>query len=107
MLTGAAALPVAAVFTLTGKDYAQEDFNASWQLAYDAGLKAINSLGTLSSEDSAGGVINAEVKGAKVTIKLKDLTGGKTQITVSARKLMLPQPEVASGVMYKIREELK
>ncbi|MCX5702201.1 MAG: hypothetical protein NTW64_04395 [Candidatus Omnitrophica bacterium] len=107
LLTGVAALPVAAVFTLAGKDYAEQDFNVSWQEAYAAGLRAIKNAGTLKNEDSVGGVINADVGGSQVTLKLKKIDEGKTRITVSARKFMLPQPEVAAGVMYKITEELK
>jgi uncharacterized protein involved in outer membrane biogenesis len=107
LITGVAALPVAAVFTLAGKDYAEHDFNASWKEAYEAGLKALQSAGTVKKEDSAAGVINAEVSGSQATLKLKKISEGKTQITVSARKFMLPQSEIAAGVMYKITEELK
>lgn len=107
LITGVAALPVAAVFTLAGKDYAEQDFNAPWQQAYEAGLKALQNSGTVKKEDSLGGVISAEVGGSQVTLKLKKIDEGKTQIIVSARKFMLPQPEIAAGVMYKITEELK
>jgi uncharacterized protein involved in outer membrane biogenesis len=107
LIAGVAVLPVAAVFTLAGKDYAEHDFNAHWQKAYEAGLKALQNSGSVKKEDSVAGVINAEVSGSQATLKLKNISEGKTRITVSARKFMLPQPEIAAGVMYKITEELK
>jgi uncharacterized protein involved in outer membrane biogenesis len=107
LIAGVAALPVAAVFTLAGKDYAEHDFNAPWQQAYEVGLKALQNSGTVKKEDSITGVISAEVNGSQVALKLKKISEGKTKITVSARKFMLPQPEIAAGVMYKIAEEIK
>jgi uncharacterized protein involved in outer membrane biogenesis len=107
MLTGAAALPVAAVLSFTGKDYAQDSFNATMDKAYDAGLQVLKQMGVVKRENRPKGIINAEVKGAGVTLKLKKLDASTTEITVSARKLGLPKPEVASGVIYEITDKLK
>lgn len=106
-LTGVAALPVAAAFTLAGKDYEQAEYSASWDKAYEAGLAALKESGRIMGEDRASGVISAEVGGARVALKVRRLSGQKTQITVSARKYMLPRPEVASGIMYRISDKLK
>lgn len=107
MLAGVAALPVVAAFTFTGKDYAQETFSVTTERAYDAGLQAIKMAGKVKKEDKASGVISAEVNGASLTLKLKKLSGKSTQVTISARKFGLPQAEIASGVMYRLREQLK
>ncbi|MDP2946275.1 MAG: hypothetical protein Q8N61_02375 [bacterium] len=107
MLTGVAALPVMAAFTFAGKDYAQETFNVTTQRAYDAGLQAIKMAGKVKRENRDSGVINAEVNGARVTLKLKKLSEKSTQVTISARKFGLPQAEIASGVMYRLSEQLK
>ncbi len=107
MLTGVAALPVLAAFTFAGKDYAQETFNVTMERAYDAGLQAIKMAGKVKQENRASGVISAEVNGARVTLKLKKLSEKSTQVTISARKFGLPQAEIASGVMYRLSEQLK
>jgi len=107
MLAGVAVLPVVAAFTLTGKDYAQETFNVSWERVYDAGLSALKKSGVVKSGDKSGGVINAEVDGVQVGLKLKKIAANSTEVTVSARKFILPRPEVASGVMYRLTEELR
>ena len=107
MLTGVAALPVVAAFTFTGKDYAQETFNITIDRAYVVGLAAIKIAGRVKEGNKGSGIINAEVDGAGVTLKLKKLTERSTQITISARKFGLPQPAIASGVMYRLSEQLK
>lgn len=107
MFTGVAALPVAAVLTFAGKDYAQESFKVTIDKAYNAGLEVLKQIGTVKRENKAGGIISAEVNGANVTFKLKKLNNITTEITVSARKLGLPKPEIASGVIYQITDRLK
>lgn len=106
-LAGVAALPVAAAFKFTGKDYAQETFNVTEKRAYDAGLQAIKMAGRVKAENKAGEVINAEVNGARVTLKLKKLSRNSTQVTIYARKFGLPQAETASGIMYRLSELLR
>jgi len=106
-LAGVAALPVMAAFTFTGKDYAQETFNVTMERAYDAGLQAVKTAGKVRQENRASGVISAEVHGARVALKLKKLSEKSTQVTISARRFGLPRPETASGVMYRLSEQLK
>ena len=107
MLTGVAALPVAAAFTFAGKDYVQQTFHVTKERAYDVGLRVIKMLGKVKKENKASGVINAEVNEASVTFKLKKLSEKSTQVTISARKFGLPHAEIASGVMYRLSEQLK
>ncbi|MBI4706495.1 MAG: hypothetical protein HY761_01015 [Candidatus Omnitrophica bacterium] len=107
MLTGVAALPVAAAFTFGGKDYAQQDYSISWDRAYDVGLAVLKESGRIGNENKATGVISADVGGVQVTFKLQKISNNSTRVTVSARKFILPQPEVAAGVMYRISEKLK
>lgn len=107
MLTGVAALPVAAVFTFAGKDHAGADFDVSWDRAYEIGLKQLQKAGKIKAENKQNGVIDANVNGAGVTLKLKKVTDNKTHIVVSARKFGLPQPEISAGILYRISDELK
>ena len=107
MLTGVAVLPVAVAFTFMGKDFARDVLGVSFERAYDAGLKAIKGAGIVKEENKGEGIINAEVDGSRVNLKLNKLSGTSTQVTISARKFGLPQPAVASGVLYSLKEELK
>lgn len=107
MLTGAAALPVAAALAFTDKDYVRETFSVTMERAYDAGLQAVKMAGNIIKEDKAGGIISAEVNGARVTFKLKKLSERSTEVTISARKSWLPQPETAAGIMYQLNKQLK
>lgn len=107
VFTGVAALPIAAAFTFSARDYAQESFGVTPDKAYAAGLKALKGLGAVDNGNEPRGAINAVVDGAHISLRLKEVTKGTTQITVSARKFGLPAPEIASGVMYKITDELK
>jgi len=107
MLTGVAALPVAAIMVFAGKDYAQASFKVTPDKAYVAGLQVLKKMGAVKREDKAGGTISAEVNGASVTLKLKKRTDTTTEIVVSARDLGLPKPEIASGVVYQLTETLK
>ena len=107
MLAGVAALPVMAAFTLTAKDYAQETFNFMADKVYDAGLAVLKVAGKVTEQNRAGGIINAEVDGSRVALRLKKLSENSAQVTISARKFGFPQAETASGVMYRLRQQLK
>lgn len=107
MLTGIAAFPMAAFFNFAGKDYAQAEYNVAWDKAYAVGLSALKEAGKIKKEDRAAGVISAEVRGVQVVLKLKTVSERNTRITVSARKFMLSQPEVAAGVIYRISDVLQ
>ncbi|MCM8756551.1 MAG: DUF3568 domain-containing protein [Candidatus Omnitrophica bacterium] len=107
LLTGIAALPVAVAVTFAGRDYAQASLEVNRDKVYEIGLEMLKQMGVIKKEDSKEGVINAEVSGANVTFKLKKIDDKTTEITVYARKVGIPKPEIASGVIYKIQEQLK
>lgn len=106
-LAGVGMLPITIAATFAGKDSAQRDFNLSVANLYEVSLAVLKRTGKVNKENKATGVIEANVNGASITVKLKEKTANVTQATVSARKLMLPKPEIASGILYRISEELK
>ncbi|MBU1125926.1 MAG: hypothetical protein KKC84_07855, partial [Candidatus Omnitrophica bacterium] len=63
--------------------------------------------GEIRRENKRGGIINAEVQGAGVVLKFKALTPKTTQLTISARKFMLPKRAIASGILYQIAQEMQ
>ncbi|MCK5178198.1 MAG: AsmA family protein [Candidatus Omnitrophica bacterium] len=105
-LLGAAFLPAGVVGILIGKDSSTAEYRTDYDELYDVSMSVINEAGTLKSEDRAKGVIKAKVDGADVTIKLEKTQEQKVQVTISARKLMLPKPEIAGGVQYQIEKEI-
>lgn len=107
LLTGVGAAPIVIVSKLISKDSAEQGFDVPLAKLYDISLQVLKSSGALSNEDKTAGVIAAQVNGAKVTVRLKALSDKSARISVSARKMMLPKPEIASGIIYQISEKLK
>jgi hypothetical protein len=105
-VAGVAVLPAVAVLTVTGQDYARASFDVTTEKAYAAGLKVLQEMGTVKAENKAEGVISAAVNGASVNFKMQRLAPKTLQVTISARKFGFPRPATASGVMYRVTEEL-
>lgn len=106
-IMGVGFLPAGVALTLAGKDYTQQDFDSSFEKVYDASLSIAQKMGKVTQENKEGGMIKALVNKNDVTIKIKKLTEKSTQLTVSARRLLLPKPDVAGGVLLEISERLK
>ncbi|MFA4991195.1 MAG: AsmA family protein [Candidatus Omnitrophota bacterium] len=107
MLTGVGIVPVAIAAAFGEKDSVQEDIDKPVSELYDAALALLKNRGKVAGEDKTMGVITASVDGASVSVKLKSVSDNKTSITVSARKMLLPKPEIAKGILYQIKEGLK
>ncbi len=107
MLAGAAVLPVAAAFTLAGKDSAQQNYALPFDKVYDASLEVLKKKGAVKREDKSAGVISGSVSSTEVYFKIIRKTENDTQVVVSARKYFLPKPEIASGILYEVSEKLK
>jgi hypothetical protein len=105
-LTGVGFVPIAVGSTIFGKASNEEILNFNYNKVYDAALKVITKSGTVKNASKETGVINANVNDATVTVDITQVDGG-SKIKVSARKYFLPKPEAASGIIYKIKEELK
>jgi hypothetical protein len=107
VLAGLAVFPAAIAATFIGKDSMQQNLKVAASSLYDTSLSVLKRIGKIIKEDKPAVVIAAEVNGARVTVKLKQVSASSTQITISARKLGLPKPETASGVFYQISQEIK
>lgn len=105
-LGGVAILPVAVAATFVGKDYVRGDLEVAFDRLYDLGLEVLRRSGKVIREEKAAGVIHAEVNGAQVVLKLVATSAKITRITISARRYMLPKPEIANGILYQITEKL-
>jgi len=107
MLTGVAALPVAVAATFVGKDSVQQIIDASFEHAYEISLEVVKRMGTITKHDASGGVIKANINGVMVALILRKGLDNKTEITISARKYMFPELDIAGGVLYQILDKLQ
>jgi hypothetical protein len=103
---GVAFLPAGAVGVLVGNDSSIAEYEISYEKLYDISLALLKEIGELKSEDRASGVIKAKVNGNDIAIKMEKMKDQKIKVTVSARKMMLPKPEVAGGIQYQISEQI-
>ncbi|MDP2653760.1 MAG: hypothetical protein Q8Q08_06985 [Candidatus Omnitrophota bacterium] len=100
-------LPVKMVNSLLAKDETAMDFDAGYDKVYEACLEAVKSRGLLVREDRNTGMIKARVEGAVVAVRVAKITRSRVNVTVSARKLFVPKPQVAGGVLYVIEQRVK
>ena len=107
MLAGAAVLPVAVATTFAGRDSVEQEFLTNPENVFEASLTVLKGMGKITREDKSSGVIDAEVNSASVAVKITKKEGNKTKIVISARKYLLPKPEIAGGILYEVSEELK
>lgn len=103
---GAGFLPAGIAGTLLGKDSAQSEFGVSFDQVYQAALDILRKNGTIVGTSKSEGAIKANVNGHNVTAKITKLGQGKTMVVITARKFLIPRPEVAQGILYEIQEKL-
>lgn len=106
-LTGVGFIPIALAATFGGKGSVEQDFETDTGRLYDVSLEVLKRIGRVSKEDKPAGLIEAQVNKADITVRLKQVSGSASRITVSARKQFLPKREIAGGVLLQISEQLK
>jgi len=107
MLAGVAVLPVAVAATFIGRDSVQQDFTVSFDELFETSSVILKKMGRLTKEDKANGILGAEINSAQIALKIRKKSNNKTEVVISARKYLLPKPEIAGGVLYEISEKLK
>ncbi len=103
-LLGIGFFPAGIAGTLIGEDSGREEFNVGYPKAFKASVEVVQKTGEVISSDEGSGVIKAKVDGSGVTIRVVKKDTDKTEIIVSARKMMIPKPEIAQGILYQIKE---
>ncbi len=104
---GVGFLPAGVAITVVGKDHAQASSEKDFDLVYQAALETAKGIGEIKSQDRQKGEVRGVLKGHRVTIKIRDSEDKNIEVTVSARKLMLPRPKFAKTVLYRIFEKLR
>ncbi|MBN1521547.1 MAG: AsmA family protein [Candidatus Aureabacteria bacterium] len=103
---GVGLLPVGAAAVLIKKDSASAYFVEDFEHVYSAAITVLKTMGEVSEQNRQEGVIRGKASGCKVTIEIS-ADYDKTGITVSARKMLLPQPEIAGGILHEISRLLE
>jgi hypothetical protein len=109
-LLGIGFLPAGAAvagMSFLGGGTVKAEFNAGFDKAYGTVLDVMSKIGSGIKEDKDKGVIKAKVNGNDVTIMIVEKTSNTAEISVLAKKFILPQPETANDILGKISERLK
>ncbi len=106
IFAGVAVLPVAVVATFISKDNVRQTIDDGFEHTYAISLEVVKTMGTVTQQDASNGVIKANINGSSVGLLLKKSAENKTEITISARKYMLPEVDIAGGVLYQILDKL-
>lgn len=107
MLAGVAVLPVAVAAKFMGKDSVQDVFRGSFSHVFEVSLNVLKRMGRVTEEDKSRGILGAEIGGAQVSLVFTKKADNKIGVVISARKYLLPKPEIAGGVLYEVSEKLK
>lgn len=100
-------LPAGVIGAIVAKDDSIAEFSQGIDKVYSAALKVLKQMGEVKTENKSQGLIKAKVSGADITVKVEKGEDRKTKINVQARQFMLPKPEIAGGIVYKLKQELK
>lgn len=106
-LAGVAFLPAGLAMVLTGKDSMSDSFDIAFDKAYETCIEVLSSIGKIRNTNRGAGIIKARVRGADVAVKLDEVARRKIKITVSARKFMIPKPQISGRVLHKITQQLR
>ncbi|UCD15944.1 MAG: hypothetical protein JSV34_02525 [Candidatus Omnitrophota bacterium] len=106
-LLGVGLLPAGVAGVLASKDSSIAEYRVSREAAYKKVGKLIKRIGGNVQEDKKDYLIKAKVYDSDVTVKFSKGKKRGVRVKVTARKLVVPKPEVAEGIMYQISKILK
>ncbi len=103
---GVAFLPAGVAGVLLSKDGSSKEYRADINRVYKELIEIINKSGQVESQNKEAGLIKAKIEGAGVTIQIS-VQGSSTEVKISARKMLLPKPEIAEGLLYQLSQKIK
>lgn len=103
VLIGGAA---AAGYIVVTQDYAATSVDTSYSRAWATALDEVRRLGTLEKSFQKLGEVHGVVQDSKIRIWIFKLTEKTVDIKVAARKNMLPNTELAQGILAAIVRKL-
>lgn len=106
-ILGVAFLPAGVAGILIANDSGIQEYAVDFEKAYQSSLAVLAKMGKIVLENRNAGTIKAKVEGSDVVLAIEKKSPQKVSIKVSARKYMIPKPEVAQGILYQITEIIK
>ena len=80
----------------------ENDIEAVW----DTAVEMVSIMGLIEEKNEVGGMLLANINGAKITVTILSLSPTTTKVTVKARKAYLPKISLAQDVFVKIMSRL-
>jgi len=89
------------------KDTIQAETDIPFDRLVESARTICAARGLVLQEDTLGGYIHATIESSKVYVRLNRLTKSTVRVSVSARKNLLPNIELAQDVFVKIMENAR
>ncbi|NQT33024.1 MAG: DUF3568 family protein [Candidatus Omnitrophica bacterium] len=89
------------------KDSAELNLDKPYAEVYEATVDVLDEMGAVKLQDIKAGRVEASVQGSSVTAKVKRITEKTTGITVSARKNLLPNVDMAVNVLNNVNNKFQ
>jgi hypothetical protein len=89
------------------KDTIQGETDKPYEILWDAAVKVSKIRGTVKQEDVQSGCIYLDTDSGRVWIRLIRLTRTANRIRISARKMHLPNMDLAQDIYTKIMQEAR
>ncbi len=105
-IAGVGLLPIGILTIVVAKDSASQTFMMDSSRVFDKTQEFLRQTGELKQVDKAKGMLEASVQGHRVRVSLKELPGRMTQVTLTARKLLIPKPSFAAGLLYQLDQRI-
>jgi len=84
------------------RDTIEGELDISFGSLWTSSIDVLDIMGVVIAEDQTKGIIQAEVNGAAVKVRIDQLTAETIRFRVTARKYLLPQLNIAQNVYVKI-----
>ena len=105
-IAGVGFLPIGILTVVVAKDSASQTFMMDSSRVFDKTQEFLRQTGELKVVDKMKGTLEASVQGHLVRVSLKELPGRMTQVTLKARKLLIPKPRFAAGLLYQLDQRI-
>jgi len=106
-ILGVGFLPAGVAGVLMGNDSGAAELGSDFDSAYRVSEEVLKQMGEIVKADVQNYTITAKVSGVDVVLKVEKGETRRVKITVTARKYMIPRPEIAQGVISQISQRLK
>lgn len=105
-LYGAGLLPAGVLGVVAAKDSASAEFTRDGAGLLERVERFMREAGKVKRVDRRRGELWASVRGCHVYVRVERLGRRRSRVTISARKLLLPKPAIAAGLLYELASRL-